>query len=153
MSLAGTTRILIGDNDVDLTKRKWEDVEIDQYVESAIDDFNACPPASDYNETTLPSRFRPIVCQGAIIFGLIAYGTFHINRDFNYSENGLSITMDRHSNANSMLSALGISDWERKKKEIKGSLKVSLGLRSGFTRVPMFARQYWRSKYRGIFRR
>lgn len=135
-----------------LTDEKWEDDEVEAYLEASIDDFNGYPPFTDYTVDNLPSKFRTLICKGAILWGLIAYKILLINRDFNYSDNGLSITIDRDSRIGSILSDLGMSNYENEKKMAKRQLvPLSRGLQSGFIKPARVTGYKFISKLKGFF--
>ncbi|MFW9874243.1 MAG: hypothetical protein ACFFG0_14150 [Candidatus Thorarchaeota archaeon] len=87
------------DNHPDYRKQRWTDEELEIFLQNALWDINVTPPATTYfflddYYISVPD-WKALIIEGAVIFSLIAQGIFEIGKEFSYSDNGISITIDR----------------------------------------------------------
>ena len=73
------------------------DTQIESYLRLIVDDINAVSPATGWTPETMPVTWDNLVCFGANTFlNLFLVAKFSVE-DFNYSDNGLSLSLERGS--------------------------------------------------------
>jgi hypothetical protein len=122
LEIRADLRLKLKDNHPDYTKRKFTDLELQSYIQNALWDINATPPSFTYFtigdwEANVP-EWKGLIVQGAMIFALIAQGVFEIGKEFSYSDNGISITIDRSSKYQSMANLL-LTRYDKMKENVK----------------------------------
>ena len=110
LDLRTDVRIKLKDTHPDKTKRKYTNLELDTYIMNALWDLNGSPPAFTYFtlenwEENVP-QWKSLITQGAMIFAMISQGIFEIGKEFSYSDNGISITIDRSGKYQNMANML-----------------------------------------------
>jgi len=123
----------------------WEDYELMEYLERALDWWNMMPPETEGYRTietlvnTKPAWRTPIL-QGAIVFAAMALQANWIVDEFDYSIGGISLNIDKSSKYDGLKSAAE-SQWQtatemkaRTTKIIRGLVqpKYGIGVRSAF---------------------
>lgn len=123
----------------------WEDYELMEYLERALDWWNMMPPETENYRTietlvnTKPAWRTPIL-QGAIVFPTMALQANWIVDEFDYSIGGISLNIDKSSKYEGLKSTAE-SQWQtatemkaRTTKIIRGLVqpKYGIGVRSAF---------------------
>ena len=123
----------------------WEDYELMEYLERALDWWNMMPPETEGYRTietlvnTKPAWRTPIL-QGAIVFAAMALQANWIVDEFDYSIGGISLNIDKSSKYEGLKSTAE-SQWQtatemkaRTTKIIRGLVqpKYGVGVRSAF---------------------
>jgi hypothetical protein len=123
----------------------WEDYELMEYLERALDWWNMMPPETEGYRTietlvnTKPAWRTPIL-QGAIVFAAMALQANWIVDEFDYSIGGISLNIDKSSKYEGLKSTAE-SQWQtatemkaRTTKIIRGLVqpKYGIGVRSAF---------------------
>lgn len=123
----------------------WEDYELMEYLERALDWWNMMPPETENYRTvevlvnSKPAWRTPIL-QGAIVFAAMALQANWIVDEFDYSIGGISLNIDKSSKYDGLKSAAE-SQWQtatemkaRTTKIIRGLVqpKYGIGVRSAF---------------------
>lgn len=123
----------------------WEDYELMEYLERALDWWNMMPPETENYRTietlvnTKPAWRTPIL-QGAIVFAAMALQANWIVDEFDYSIGGISLNIDKSSKYEGLKSTAE-SQWQtatemkaRTTKIIRGLVqpKYGIGVRSAF---------------------
>lgn len=125
LDLKRDLRIKLKDTHPDETKRKYTDTELTSYIENAIWDINGTPPIFTYftieSWSTNVPEWQGLIIQGSMIFALISQGIFEIGKEFGYSDNGISINIDRSGKYQSMANML-MTQYMRQKDLIKKAL-------------------------------
>lgn len=78
----------------------YNPVDIAEYIENSLRDFNATPPSTNIALEALEgvlSTYKEIIILGAIIQACIAQGLLAVDQDFAYNDNGISLAIDHHS--------------------------------------------------------
>lgn len=124
----------------------WEDAELLEYIERALDWWNMMPPETDGEYRTIDvlcnqkPAWRTAIFQGAIQFAAMALQANWIVDEFDYSIGGISLNIDRSSKYDGLRSAAE-SQWQtatemkaRTTKIIRGlqQPKYGVGIRSAF---------------------
>jgi hypothetical protein len=124
----------------------WEDVELLEYIERALDWWNMMPPETDgaYKNIDVLCNQKPAwrtaIFQGAIQFAAMALQANWIVDEFDYSIGGISLNIDKSSKYEGLRSAAE-SQWQtatemkaRTTKIIRGlqQPKYGVGIRSAF---------------------
>ena len=71
------------------------DERIRAFLEIVLGDINLWLPVTDYNLINVPARWETILKFGTQLFSLLFMQMTYTLQDFGYSDNGLSITLDR----------------------------------------------------------
>jgi hypothetical protein len=124
----------------------WEDVELLEYIERALDWWNMMPPETDGEYRNIDvlcnqkPAWRTAIFQGAIQFAAMALQANWIVDEFDYSIGGISLNIDKSSKYEGLRSAAE-SQWQtatemkaRTTKIIRGlqQPKYGVGIRSAF---------------------
>lgn len=123
----------------------WEDVELLEYIERALDWWNMMPPETeDYRTIDILCNQKPAwrtpIFQGAIQFASMALQANWIVDEFDYSIGGISLNIDKSSKYEGLRSGAE-SQWNqavemkaRTTKIIRGiqQPKYGIGIRSAF---------------------
>jgi hypothetical protein len=91
-------------------KRRWNDSELSEFLEQAVWDINATPPGDttftlDTFEDNVPN-WRKLLIDGAIIMAMEAQMSHEIAKTFSYSDNGISINIDRSGKYQALMTAM-----------------------------------------------
>lgn len=121
-NLVNILRLRLKDNHPDYRKQRWTDEELQTFIQNSLWDLNSHPPSTTYffvdNYFESVPDWKALIIDGAIIFALIAQGIFEIGKEFSYSDNGISITIDRSSKYQSFYNALAQA-YEARKDKVK----------------------------------
>jgi len=123
----------------------WEDYELMEYIERALDWWNMMPPETENYRTVevlvnQKPAWRTPILQGAIVFAAMALQANWIVDEFDYSIGGISLNIDKSSKYEGLKSAAE-SQWQtatemkaRTTKIIRGLVqpKYGIGVRSAF---------------------
>jgi hypothetical protein len=123
----------------------WEDYELMEYIERALDWWNMMPPETENYRTvevlvTQKPAWRTPILQGAIVFAAMALQANWIVDEFDYSIGGISLNIDKSSKYEGLKSSAE-SQWQtatemkaRTTKIIRGLVqpKYGIGVRSAF---------------------
>jgi hypothetical protein len=74
-----------------------DDTIILAYINLVLADINCIAPGTYYTIETMPASWIPIVAFGAQVFATLFLQAGYALNDFNYSNGGISLTIDRHS--------------------------------------------------------
>jgi hypothetical protein len=122
----------------------WEDAELKEFLERALDAVIAAPPRTPFSSITELDRWRPewrtLLLTGAANYALLALMINWIAEEFDYSIGGISLNLDKSSKyeaAANNFKDLFESQLERAKqtvKIIKGlqQPRFGIGIRSSF---------------------
>ena len=153
LDLRTDIRIKLKDTHPDKTKRKYTNIELDTYIKNALWDMNGTPPAFTYFtvedwENSVP-EWKSLIVQGAMIFAMISQGMFEIGKEFSYSDNGISVTIDRSAKYQSLANML-LQSYQKQKEGVKRAyfmrvLKPSVILTAELShRLRTYAPSQWR---------
>ncbi|NDB59445.1 hypothetical protein EB001_13490 [bacterium] len=123
----------------------WEDYELMEYLERALDWWNMMPPETENYRTVevlvnQKPAWRTPILQGAIVFAAMALQANWIVDEFDYSIGGISLNIDKSSKYEGLKSSAE-SQWQtatemkaRTTKIIRGLVqpKYGIGVRSAF---------------------
>jgi hypothetical protein len=130
-NLVNVLRVRLKDTHPDYHKQRWVDAELKTFLENALWDINVSPPETTYfmyEGTTAYYNFVPdwkgLIMEGAVIFSLIAQGIFEMGKEFSFSDNGISITLDRAGKYQSMAAML-FTSYENKKADVKKNYSLN----------------------------
>lgn len=124
-NLVNVLRVRLKDTHPDYRKRRWVDSELQTFLENALWDINVTPPQTTYflysgntaYYNSVPD-WKGLIVEGAVIFSLIAQGIFEIGKEFSFSDNGISLSMDRGGKYQNFASML-LSQYEARKVAVK----------------------------------
>lgn len=101
-------------------------VDIAEYVENSVREFNATSPTTDISLESLDGIYHvymEVIILGAVLQGLIAQGLLAVDQDFQYNDNGISLMIDHSAKLQSWWSAL-VQNYTAKKNQYKKNFFV-----------------------------
>ena len=101
----------------------YSDEDLVIFAHMALNDVNAYPAKTGYTLHQIPLQWRTLVIMGASIFSLISRGLLENMNQFNYSDAGLSLTLQRAAHFQTTESAL-FPQYVQMKTTIKAQWKV-----------------------------
>jgi hypothetical protein len=105
-----------------------DDTKIEAFLNLVVDDINATSPFTAYTLENLPQGWSNIVCFGSQTFAnLFLQSTYALN-DFSYSDNGLSLTVDRQARLSPVYEK-SLANYNIMKQNLKKAMAVSTGAR------------------------
>jgi len=126
-NLVNILRIRLKDTHPDYRKRKWTDVELQTFLENALWDINVTPPETTYFLYSGPTSYyqyvpdwKGLIMEGAVIFSLIAQSIFEMGKEFSFSDNGISMTLDRGGKYQGMAQMI-LSQYDLHKTAVKNN--------------------------------
>lgn len=84
-------------------------VDCAEYIQQAINEFNVTPPTTEINLGVFDGVlhvYRPTILMGAILQALIAQGLLAVDQDFQYNDNGISLSIDHSAKLQSWYTTL-----------------------------------------------
>jgi len=109
----------------------WEDAELDEYLQRAMDQVTAAPPRTPFQNLDQFVQTRPewrtLLLNGAMMHALFAVMLNWISDEFDYSIGGVSLTIEKSSKYESAYSAIKDS-WESQLERAKQTVKIISGL-------------------------
>jgi hypothetical protein len=109
----------------------WEDEELDEYLQRAMDQITAAPPRTPFQNLDQFVQTRPewrtLLLNGAMMHALFAVMLNWIADEFDYSIGGVSLTIEKSSKYESAYSAIKDS-WEAQLERAKQTVKIIAGL-------------------------
>ena len=110
----------------------WEDEELLEYIDWAINDFNTRPPFTDitYIDITTGSlrRWKTAILLRASSFACFAIAMTWISNEFSYSISGVSLDIEKSSKYESMKNNY-IEEYDKVAEAAKETIKIVKGLR------------------------
>lgn len=104
----------------------------------AINSINAYQPETSYSLRNMPRTWEPVIKYGSLIFLLLMLYVGISFKDFSYSDNGLSLNIDRGSKINNAIAQV-TKDYDKLVKSIKlNEIDMPIGSGSYALAVPMF---------------
>lgn len=109
----------------------WEDIELVQFLEFALDSIIAAPPRTPFNSLDHMMQSRPewrsLLLWGAQVFAVNALQANWIADEFDYSIGGVSLNLDKSSKYESLKQ--GASDqFDKQLERAKATVKIIRGL-------------------------
>ncbi len=130
-NLINVLRIRLKDTHPDYHKRRWVDSELKTFLENALWDINVTPPETTYflyEGQTSYYQYVPdwkgLIMEGGVIFSLISQAIFEAGKEFAFSDNGISITMDRSGKYQSMANML-LAMYDQHKTSVKQNYSLN----------------------------
>lgn len=109
----------------------WEDEELKEYIERAIDMISAAPPRTVFTNCDQFVQCRPewrtLLLNGAMMHALLAIMINWISDEFDYNIGGVSLTIEKSSKYESAYGAIRDS-WESQLERAKQTVKIIKGL-------------------------
>jgi hypothetical protein len=107
---------------------KWPDEQLVNHLEDATNYVNLFPPATDYELSTYPSAWEPLMLLEAQAYALYDLAILWAGEEFNYALSGISLDIkrsDKYSNFANQIQGIVDKQMEMAKKRIK----ITIGLR------------------------
>lgn len=102
----------------DYCKRKYSDAELLIQLRRALNDINITPVQTNYTFEQASQEWYDMLLTGAQIFASISQGLLEIGKEFNYSDNGISITINRSSNYKGFADSL-LTNYVKQRDRVK----------------------------------
>jgi hypothetical protein len=93
-------------------------VDCAEYIQNSLRDFNQTPPTTGLLLENISEEYKEIIVMGAIIQSLVAQGLLAVDQDFQYNDNGISLSIDHHSKLLSWYTTL-VNLYIAKKRAVK----------------------------------
>ena len=108
---------------------RMTDAQIITYLQLVVDDVNAVSPSTGYTTETMPVTWNNLICFGAQVYlNLFVVAQFSVE-DFQYSDSGLSLSVERSSKVMSVYTQ-SLVQYEKMKINLKKAEAVSLGAKA-----------------------
>jgi hypothetical protein len=104
------------------------DQKILAFLNLVLADINAVSPMTGYTLDNMPTTWAPIVCFGAEVYSSLFLVANYTLQDFSYSDNGLSLNIDRTSKISPLYDKMLIN-YNLMKINLKKAEAVSTGAR------------------------
>lgn len=109
----------------------WEDIELVQFLDFALDSIIATPPRTPFNSLDHMMQQRPewrtLLLWGAEIFAVNALQANWIADEFDYSIGGVSLNLDKSSKYESLKQG-AVDQFDKQLERAKATVKVVKGL-------------------------
>jgi hypothetical protein len=109
----------------------WEDDELKEYIERAMDQITAAPPRTPFSNcdqfVTCRPEWRTLLLNGAMMHALFAVMLNWIADEFDYSIGGVSLTIEKSSKYESAYNAVK-DNWTEQLERAKQTVKIIAGL-------------------------
>lgn len=109
----------------------WEDAELDEYLQRALDQVIAAPPRTPFVnlDQFVQSRpeWRTLLLNGAMMHAIFAVMLNWIADEFDYSIGGVSLTIEKSSKYESAYQAIK-DNWTEQLERAKQTVKILKGL-------------------------
>jgi len=109
----------------------WEDVELQEYLNFALDMIIAAPPRTPFSSVDqmiqMRSEWKALLIQGAMYWALQAVQTNWVSEEFGYSIGGISLDLERSSKYGDLKQ--GAADqFDKMLERMKATIKIVKGL-------------------------
>lgn len=72
-------------------------IDVAEYIQNALRDFNATTPTTEILLEEVNEVYKEVLVQGSVIQALIAQGLLAVDQDFQYNDNGISLSIDHNT--------------------------------------------------------
>ena len=72
-------------------------IDVAEYIQNALRDFNATTPTTEIMLEEINEVYKEVLVQGSVIQALIAQGLLAVDQDFQYNDNGISLSVDHNT--------------------------------------------------------
>lgn len=125
-------RLRLKDNDPDPTKYVWTDMEISEYLQGALDEFNMAPPRTNFFWMNVPISAMTNIMKGAQIAALEAEATRVAQQPITFNDKGITVNLPQQA---STLQNIARELREHQEKE-RLRIKRQMYPKSGFIASP-----------------
>lgn len=109
----------------------WEDEELDEYLQRAMDQVTAAPPRTPFQNLDQFVQTRPewrtLLLNGAMMHALFAVMLNWVADEFDYSIGGVSLTIEKSSKYESAYQAIK-DNWTEQLERAKATVRIISGL-------------------------
>lgn len=109
---------------LDDKKFLYSNDDLSVFVHMALNDVNSYPAKTSMDLDSLPQQWNTLIVMGGAIFALISRGLLENQNQFNYSDAGLQVTIQRAAHYQSTEQAL-FTQYVEAKKIVKAQWKMS----------------------------
>jgi hypothetical protein len=110
----------------------WEDEELREYLDTALDMIGAAPPETPFCSIEELVRVRPhwrsLLLTGAMMHAVMALILNWVSEEFGYSIGGISLDLDKSSKYESAYQTLS-DQFDKQLERVKDTVKITLGLK------------------------
>jgi len=132
----------------DYCKRKYSDAELLIQLRRALNDINATPVPTNYTFEQMATQWYDLLLTGGQIYSAISQGLMEVGKEFNYSDNGISITISRSGSYKGFADSL-LTNYTKQRDRVKLNLIMTFS-GAGLITNPMafkirtYAPKQWR---------
>jgi hypothetical protein len=109
----------------------WEDIDLQTYLESAMDMITAAPPRTPFMSLDQMVSFRPewrtLLLTGAMVFALQALRINWVGDEFDYSIGGISLNLEKSSKYEGAYQAAA-DQFDKQLEKAKATINIVKGL-------------------------
>jgi len=125
-------RLRLKDNDPDPLKWVWTDMELSEYLQGSLDEFNSAPPFSNFFWMNIPIKFMTNIMKGAEIAALEAEAMRVAQQPLTYNDKGITVNLPQQASTLQNIARMLREQQEKERLRIKRQLYP----RSGFITTP-----------------
>lgn len=103
-----------------------DDDKVVAYLDIVLSDINAVSPVTGYTLDNMPTSWINIVCFGASLYATLFLIANYTLQDFSYSDNGLSLNVDRTAKLSPLYDKY-LANYEKMKINLKKAVAISTG--------------------------
>ena len=105
------------------------DPQITTYLQLVVDDVNSVSPATSFTTDSMPSTWDNLICFGAQVYLNLFLVAKYSVEDLSYSDNGLSLNIDRTSKIMPVY-LQSLAQYEKMKLNLKKAIAISTGAKA-----------------------
>jgi hypothetical protein len=120
-------RLRLKDMDPDPSKWVWSDMELSEYLQGSLDEFNSAPPRSNYFWMNVPIQYMTCIMKGAQIAALEAEATRVAQQPITFNDKGITVNLPQQSSTLQNIARMLREQQEKERLRIKRQLYPKAG--------------------------
>jgi len=120
-------RLRLKDNDPNPIKWVWSDMELSEYLQGSLDEFNAAPPRSYFHWHSIPLVFTTNIIKGAQIAALEAEAARVAQQPITFHDKGITVNLPQQSSTLQNIARELREQQEKERLRIKRQMYPKIG--------------------------